>query len=342
MAESKHNELINKSENKIKELRYRQAIIEKNEEDALKLKQIFKNFNENREELNKYYDNKSKSGANDKEELTILAKFENLLIEIDDWLIKIDKKIDHFFEEVYEKIPGDIFGFIGIILFIISTLTAVILYLNINPNYSIFQNFISDLGVGPNGANIVFNTGWIISSGIILFFHVFEIQKLKKKVNQKKIIKLMALSNVALTLGIFLVGIFPENLRIYHVIAAIFYFLGGLTFFSLYGLISYLNNKVPRSHAFLACIMCIFYLLFFLSPYFPESFSEFGLTITSTEWFTLFAEVSMMLAILTHSLIEDNYKKKYKIEKEYLKKGKIGKIKYHNKLLKYIEKSKYK
>lgn len=337
MIETKIKELMNRSKFKIQELRNRQKLIENNDNDAKKLNLFLESCHKKREQL------KHSNGKPNHEENSIfISKFEDLLSEIDNWLIKIDKNVDRFFEEVYDKIPGYIFGIIGIFTFIFSTLIAVILYLQINPNYSIFHNWISDLGTGPNGANIIFNTGWIVSSGIILFFHVYEIQELKKKINQKGVLQkyilhIMPISNIAFTVGIFLVGFFPENLTLYHIIAANFYFYGGFSFFSLYGISAFLNKHIPRTHVFLAFIICIAYILFFFSPYFPEDFSNIGLTITSTEWLTLFTEVSMMLVILQHSLVENYYLRKYEREKEYIKNGGLNNSKFRIKLLKYLE-----
>lgn len=267
-----------------------------------------------------------------------IAKFELLITEIEDWIRNIDKRIDNFFNKIFEKVPGVFFGVFGIVLFFSSTFVALILYLSVDPNYSILHNWISNLGVGPNNSSVVFNTGWVLSSGIILCFHVYEIRELKKKKGvHPTVLKFMIISNASLTFGIFLVGFFPENHPVSHNIAATFYFFGGLSFFLSYGILARNIKSIPNTHVAVALVLCGFYALYFSSTLFPPWFRDLGLTITSTEWLTLFAEMSMMLMILQHSLVETYYKKKYQKEKGFIKKYGLENSKYGERFKQFLE-----
>jgi len=332
-------DLLNRLDDKHKDLKNRQKIIKNNQEDTKRLENFLLSLSENTEQIKNYNNEKLAKKFNEKEHTEFYRKIEEILSEIDEWIVNFDKKIDNFFEEVYDKIPGYYFGIFGLMVFLSSTITALLVYLSVNPNYSIFTNWISDLGTGPNGSNIIFNTGWILSSGLILLFHIYQIKHIKKKIHRKYFLflRLMAVSNISFTFGIFLVGVFPENLAIYHLIAATFFFSGGIVFFSFYGILGILNKKIPLSYTFIAIFISLIYILFYLTAHFPEVFTKVGITVTSMEWLTLITEASMMLMILLHSLIENYFLKKYEKESEKIKKGGLNESKFKYKLLSYLE-----
>ena len=341
MTGGKRSKVLTSLKNKAQDLKNRQKIIHKNSNDYKKLELFLISLSESSDQVKQYYDENAVNQMNKGDKSEIYRRIEEKISEIDEWITRFDEKIDNFFEEIYEKIPGYYFGIIGLLIYLSSTFIAVLAYLSVNPNYSIFTNWISDLGTGPNGSNIIFNTGWIISSGLILLFHVYQIQKLKEKIKRKYsiVLKLMAISNLAFTLGIFLVGVFPGDFTfIYHIIGATFYFLGGLSFFSLYGLVAIFNKKIPLIYAPIATFVSISYILFYLTAHFPEIFLRVGITITSMEWLTLFTEASMMLVILLHSLFENFLLKKFEKESEKIKNGGLNQSKFKYKLLNHLEK----
>ncbi len=337
MIDGKTKEIIDKLKKTNNELTKRKTIMRKNSAVQEELEEFLIILNESEDIIEEYSMNQKQSKLNDGGGPILHSKLEERVEEINDWIANIDKQIDNFFNDIYDKIPGYIFGIIGLFIFLFSTFIAVILYRSFNPNYSIFHNWISELGIGSHGSSIVFNTGWILSSGMILFFHVYQIRNLKEKTRRRYLLKLMAISNIAFTSGIFLVGVFPANLTVQHIIAATFYFLGGVSFFSLYGILASIEKKIPKIHAVIAFFVFMSYILFFLSPYFPHNFSEIGLTITSMEWLTLFTETSMMFVILQHSLFENYFIKKYEKECEKIKEGGINESKFRYRLIKYLE-----
>ena len=340
MIEGKRNNLLTSLKNKAQDLKNRQKIIQKDSKDYMSLELFLISLSESTDKIKEFYDENSINQLNKREKSEFHRRIEEKISEVDEWITKFDEKIDNFFEEIYEKIPGYYFGIIGLLLFLSSTFIAVIVYLSVNPTYSIFTNWISDLGTGPSGANIIFNTGWILSSVLILLFHIYQIQKLKEKIKTQYsiVLKFMAISNIAFTFGIFLVGFFPGDFTfIYHVIGATFYFLGGLSFFSLYGTVAIFNKKIPLIYSFIAIFISISYLLFYLTANFPEIFLNVGITVTSMEWLTLFTEASMMLVILIDSFFENYLLKKFEKERERIKTGEFDESKYKLKLLKYLE-----
>ncbi|MFX1382675.1 MAG: hypothetical protein ACFFBP_09520 [Promethearchaeota archaeon] len=319
MTVSNNKNLMNKSQDSTKQTSNHQIVIEKVEEDTNKLELLLKGIHEKRESLHDYNVKHFKGKIDDMEASTVFSRFEVLKSKQIDKEKKIHEKINQFFENVYDKIPGYFFGILGIMIYAFSTFLALALYLYIDPEYSIFNNWISDLGIGPIQASIVFNTGWIISSMMFLFFNIYEIKKLKKKINRNYIFKLMALSNISFSLGICFVAIFSEHLFVFHVIGVEFYFLGSFGFFSYYAILAVLYKEIPFTHFIIAYFTYACHIAFFISPYYPESFSEIGLTITSLEWLTFIAQILMMLTILRHSIAEDLNLRKFEKERENIR-----------------------
>jgi hypothetical membrane protein len=101
---------------------------------------------------------------------------------------------------------GSTVGFLGIII-------AETLY----PRYSTANNYISDLGIGPSAAvfNVALTLGGLLGlAGVYL---------LSQGVKSRLFIAFIGLSS----LGSFLVGVFPEDMGLPHVFAALLAFLFG-------------------------------------------------------------------------------------------------------------------
>ena len=115
---------------------------------------------------------------------------------------------------------GSITGFLGIII-------AETGY----PNYSTANNFISDLGIGPSAA--IFNAA-LITGGLLGIVGVFFVSRWLKN---RFFVGLLGLS----ALGSFLVGVFPEDTGIPHIIAALLAFIAG----GLAALTAYRHTQTP-------------------------------------------------------------------------------------------------
>ncbi len=241
--------------------------------------------------------------------------YDNIVNELSDLVNRIDDNVETFFDNVFKTISGVYFGIIGLLIFTVSTSLSVFIYLLVDPNYSIYSNWISDLGIGPGGANWVFNIGWMVSSIILLFFHTYEIRELKNRGVKNNIIKFMVFFSISLSSGIFLVGLFPLELALSHSIAALIYFTGGFGFFSLYGIIILKISRMPKAYSIIAFVTALSYILFFLSLNIESFSSNLGVSKTFLEWLTLFTELSMMLVIVINSINEAYLKRNIKREK---------------------------
>ena len=235
--------------------------------------------------------------------MSVILKVEEMIDDIEEWYSEIDEKVEETLDQVYKKIPGKFFGIIGLFLYAFSTFTAVILYLSVDPSYSIFTHWISHLGDGPNGANYVFNFGWIISSFVLFFLYVHEIRELRSNGVKERYLDLLSLTSLLFALGVLLVGIFPLHLGVVHTAVAVVYFTGGFGFTIIYGIIVLNHSEIPNMLALAAFITAIAYLMYFLSPVINSFTLNLGIPMNAffLEWSTLIAE---FLFILTITIIE--------------------------------------
>ena len=237
--------------------------------------------------------------------MTVVLKIEEFLDDIEELYAGVDEKVEETLDQVYEKVPGKYFGLIGLLIYAISTFTAVLLYLSVDPSYSMFTHWISHLGDGPNGANLVFNIGWIVSSFVLFFFQVYEIRTLRKEGVKEWYLDLMSIASLSFTVGILLIGIFPLHTNVLHTIFAIIYFAGGFGFTMLYGIIILTLSDVSNKLAFAAFTTATCYLLYFSSPVISIYTSQIGITIFFLEWLTLLSALLMMvIVIVQHFLID--------------------------------------
>jgi len=144
-----------------------------------------------------------------------------------------------------KRIAGLLF-FLGASQFLIFMLIAEVLY----PNYSISQNTISDLGVGPSA--VIFNASIIILGMFIIFAAVIFHPSHKMKIFSL----LLGLTGI----GAMGVGIFNEHLSPLHdIFAAMTFIFGGISAIWSSRLV-----RFPLSVCviLLGCLTLIFMILF--------------------------------------------------------------------------------
>jgi hypothetical membrane protein len=76
-------------------------------------------------------------------------------------------------DKFYQKVNGCYFAFVGVGTSLLTIFIAYLLYIQVDPTFNILDNFISDLGDGPNYSNVAFSVGVILGSCISLFFYLF-------------------------------------------------------------------------------------------------------------------------------------------------------------------------
>lgn len=175
------------------------------------------------------------------------------------------EKLDKF----YNKVNGSYFGIIAFLISTISVTIAQMLYMEIDPKFGITSNFISDLGVGPNGPDIVFNIGMILFGFFLIPFFSYVGWYLQKS-DRNTPLKGGILAGLLSSIGQILLGIFPfdpNNKFSYnmHILAGGIFFYGLLIMLLIYGTSEYRNQEIPNSLAILSFIWAILYGAFITS-----------------------------------------------------------------------------
>ena len=201
-------------------------------------------------------------------------------------------KIDKF----YEKINGSYFAFLGAGISLISIFIAFILYIAVDPTFTIITHYISDLGDGQNYSNIVFNVGRIIS-GIIMFFFFLHLTRLLQNSGiNKKLVIISFISGLMYSIGMILVGVFPSKAApLMHVIAAAITFFGMFFIYIFFGISDFRISGFSRKPPIAGLIFSPLPLLFMLSVVLLHTVGFDSRITFFTEWLTYFAMMSWII-----------------------------------------------
>lgn len=155
-----------------------------------------------------------------------------------------------------KKLNGKVAGaliFVGATQFILGMLLAECLY----PNYSVSENYISDLGRLDATSAPVFNSSVFVLGLTVVAGAYF----LRKIVQNKAFLSILILCGI----GAMGVGIFPEDFGIIHFIVSIIAFLFG----ALSAIASYKFQKPPLSYfaVILGVISLVALILFGMEAY---------------------------------------------------------------------------
>lgn len=214
------------------------------------------------------------------------------------------KKVNIFFDNLFDIIPGYIFGFLSVFVGLLGDILA----LSFSPNYLMWKSSISLLGHYSGG--IFLRAGLIISGFLAVPFMVY-FGRIIKDENVNEYIRKSAYiigifsSMCASFAGIFSGGIFSDI----HGFFALLSWLGGAAFSILFSISMLRNSKFSKFQiniGFIVAGIFIFYLIpFFITnfcSFYREFCYEFGravyLIVPTIEWIVLF---SMLFWILFNS-----------------------------------------
>jgi len=136
---------------------------------------------------------------------------------------------------------------IGALIGFLTAIAAIILYILADPTFSFLTHWVSHLGTGPNGSNIVFNGGMVYSGIISWIYSLYLARYLHKKGALKFLIIISLGCGIILGIGLLLIGIFPLELIFgIHNVAAGLFFYGGMFSCILYGITAYLTPSISK------------------------------------------------------------------------------------------------
>jgi hypothetical membrane protein len=144
-------------------------------------------------------------------------------------------KIDRF----YERYPGGLFAIAGVMLGVLTIGASILLYVRVDPTFSIFTHYVSNLGGVPKGAPegasyisaAVFNMGMLLAVPLRLAFLIHIVRYVERMGANRWLVRASLALGLISTTGSLLVALVPFSANLdLHIIGALVYFLGATSF----------------------------------------------------------------------------------------------------------------
>jgi hypothetical membrane protein len=199
------------------------------------------------------------------------------------------KQVDKFYRHVIVShivVVGALIGFL-------TAIAAILLYISADPTFSFLTHWVSHLGTGPNGSDIVFNGGMVYSGIISWFYSLYLAGYLHKKGALKFLIVISLGCGIILGIGLLLLGVFPLDLIFgIHNIAAGLFFYGGMFSCIIYGITAYLTPSISKLQSIIGFMIATVFLSYIIINSLPLNIS-FKM---AAEWSVFFAIPSWILS----------------------------------------------
>jgi len=172
---------------------------------------------------------------------------------------KSKKNIDSFFKIV----PGSFFGLLSVFLAILFVFLA---YLHF-PGYSIFNNDVSVLGIGPGLSAPLFNNGIKITGITAIPFFIDFGRILKKQSNNRKLINRAVILSIIGCIALCLIGFFPVvNLAmgLIHAGLALIFFLCSIANLLIFSIIIFKDHRFSKFHSYFG-FMTVGLIMFYIA-----------------------------------------------------------------------------
>jgi hypothetical membrane protein len=205
-------------------------------------------------------------------------------------------------EKIFRKMGGGIFAILTLMVVAIGMLIALLIYLPVDPSYSILSNYISDLGAGPIGSRFAFGIGMALGAVFLIIFILVVSKYFKAKEFRTQLIWGYKGAGIVAEIGLLLIGFFPLDRALVY--AYSMHYLGAVIFFSFtaisniyLGFIEYKNSDFSKLMAIISFLSGIFSAIFIGGFVVQETelFPPYVLVYLS-EW-TFFALISIWLII---------------------------------------------
>ncbi|MFX0024991.1 MAG: hypothetical protein ACFE8M_01145 [Candidatus Hermodarchaeota archaeon] len=175
----------------------------------------------------------------------------------------LNKKNLKFF---FNSKNGVIFGSFAWLIALCSFTIAIILYLKVDPSYSIFTHHLSDLGAGENFSNIVFFIGLAFSASFQIPFYISIGISLKQKKGNWNLIRIAMGASIISSLSLILIIPFlsdPDNpiSNNLHGFLGFTHFSAMVVAYIFYSIIELTNPKISNLFGLISILSALFYSL---------------------------------------------------------------------------------
>ncbi|MFX1497704.1 MAG: DUF998 domain-containing protein [Promethearchaeota archaeon] len=192
-------------------------------------------------------------------------------------------------DKIYEKISASYFAFIGLIVFFIGLVPAIL----VHPDFNFFVTHISYLGTPSNPLYILFNICWFITAVFIILFFIGFNRYLQKRNIGSKGSKIACILGILSAIGIMGMAIFnSDTIYLVHLMFELLFFVTGILYLFLYTYLEWRSSEFPKSQAIFNILVVIFFLLYLVLLILNRVIH--GLTPEAeslTEWLFLFANL---------------------------------------------------
>ena len=194
------------------------------------------------------------------------------------------------FDKVYERFHASYFAFIGVALFIVGIIPAIL----VHDNFSFTNKFISDLSVPAwNDMAGFFSVLWFIAGVFMILFIVGFTKHLREKGASAKGTGIACIFGVLSSIGIFMLALFnTKDFDLLHNIAQYVFFFPGILY--LFGY-AYLEKEItgfPLWQVLFNIIVAFFFFLYLVL--FIINLAEPTILLEArsvSEWLFLFANL---------------------------------------------------
>ncbi len=220
------------------------------------------------------------------------------------------RSINQFFNNLFDEIPGYVFGLLAFIVGILGDLIAMLL----SPRYQMWMSSMSLLGLNPGG--IFWRIGLIISNLFAIPFVIYFGRALKDQNVNEFVRKLAIGCGIFTSVSAILTGAFTgitELIILLHGLFAFLSFIGGAVVCSIYSFLVAKNPKFSKSIAYTGIVIsgiAMSYLIPFFITNFCSLFKDFCYSFGETIYIIMpLYEWTMIFAILFWYLSNSVYMK---------------------------------
>ncbi len=163
-------------------------------------------------------------------------------------------------DKIFEKIHASYFGFIGIAIFLVGAIPAML----VHNSFSLLTTFISELSVpGWNDLAIFFSVCWFITGLFMILFILGFTRYLQEKGASTKGTWIACILGVVSAIGILMLALFnTRDFDALHDIAQYVFFFPGILYLFSYAYLEYKLSEFPLWQAMINIIVAFFFILY--------------------------------------------------------------------------------
>lgn len=167
-------------------------------------------------------------------------------------------------ERLFQGSNGSYIVLASVVVGVLATVVSIILYIPRDPSFSLFTHWLPTYGkTVPELPALVFNTGIIILSPLLVITHLFIARHLQRLGAPPRMLRCAMIFGMVSAVSVLLVGLIRADHNFTgHLIAALGFFIGGIVNGALYGIIELRMPAIPRHLGIMGLVMAVFFSVF--------------------------------------------------------------------------------